>query len=268
MTHIPNASEPAAPPLADLLAQYLQRQVSAWADGLGSGDTTAEIVPFEAAPVQPVDSRLAWDGATATARFFQAQATPRSWQAPADWPALVTAHEPAAALAFSFGNFPQLVRNLHPLWQASDLSALRPAGARPVPAPMLEDWAAGVVSKQVYPQVLIAAGVLRLARHFDAAAAILQQQQRPHVPAEWQPAWSNEEAALAWHQGRAEEAAALWRSQPDSVPVLFNRGMAALFLAQPAEARVELSQAVNQLPETNAWHHLGRLYLALAEMHG
>jgi tetratricopeptide (TPR) repeat protein len=107
----------------------------------------------------------------------------------------------------------------------------------------------------------------KAARHYEEAANLLQQQ-RAHVPAQWQAAWTNEEAALAWHRGQADEAAQLWRSQPESVPVLFNRGMAALFLARPAESRRWLSQAVVQLPETSAWHHLGRLYLALAEMRG
>src|SRR5581483_2619950 len=51
---------------------------------------------------------------------------------------------------------------------------------------------------------------------------------------------------------------------PESVPVLFNRGMAALFLGRPAEAREDLRRAVGRLPEPDGWHHLGRLYLALA----
>src|SRR5207248_3347259 len=159
--------------------------------------------------------------------------------------------------AFCLGNFPQLVRSLPPLWQATDLTALRPAGARPVPAPTLADWVAALVRKQAYPQILGAIGVLRLARHFDEATALLQQQ-RTHVPTEWQPAWSNEEAALAWHRGQAEEAANLWQAQPASVPVLFNRGMAALFLSQPSQARLGLSQATAPLPATSAWHHRGR----------
>ncbi len=45
-------------------------------------------------------------------------------------------------------------------------------------------------------------------------------------------------------------------------------GMAALFLGQSAEARTSLGQAAAQLPEVGAWHHLARLYLALAEMRG
>ena len=49
------------------------------------------------------------------------------------------------------------------------------------------------------------------------------------------------------------------------MPVLFNQGIAALFGGKSVEARACLSKAVEQIPEENAWHHLGRLYLALAE---
>ncbi len=75
---------------------------------------------------------------------------------------------------------------------------------------------------------------------------------------------ANEEAALAWHRGQTEEALAAWQAQKASVPVLFNRGMAALFLGRSAEAQASLTEAVTQLPDTSAWHHLGHLYLALA----
>src|SRR5207244_10792645 len=111
---------------------------------------------------------------------------------------------------------------------------------------------------------LRAAGALRRARQFDRAEEVLR-----HKPAdEWRAAWANEEAALAWHRGRAGDAAALWRDQPDSAPVLFNRGMAALFLGQRGEARGWLRGAADQLPEASAWHHLARLYLTLAEIRG
>ena len=48
-------------------------------------------------------------------------------------------HEPEAALAFCFGNFPQLVRNLHPLMQTTNLTALRSSTGRPVEVPALND---------------------------------------------------------------------------------------------------------------------------------
>ena len=71
---------------------------------------------------------------------------------------------------------------------------------------------------------------------------------------------------MRWAQGKPEKAIALWESLPETPAVLFNRGMAALFLNATAKARDLLKKAVAQIPESDGWHHLGRLYLALAEM--
>ena len=113
--------------------------------------------------------------------------------------------------------------------------------------------------------MLLAAGILRLGRQFDDAAELLGRHQAS-TPADWQAARANEEGALAWHRGEVEEAVTLWQQQPPSAPVLFNRGMAALFLGKPAEARPLLAEAVAQLSEQSGWHHLGHLYLALADL--
>jgi tetratricopeptide (TPR) repeat protein len=157
------------------------------------------------------------------------------------------------------------VRNLSALVQAADLGSLRTTGGRPVEAVGLADWAAGCDASEP-ALTLFAAGVLRLARLYDHAAELLRQS-KP-AASEWRDAWANEEAALAWQRGRAEEADRLWQTLPESAPVLFNRGMAALFLNRPAEARGWLRKAADRLPENDAWHHLARLYLALAEMRG
>jgi tetratricopeptide (TPR) repeat protein len=215
--------------------------------------------------VQPIDPRPAWDEALAAVRAQAAAVELRGWQAPPSWPQLVVAHEPAAAVAFSLGNFPQLVRNLHLLTQKADLSELRPVSGHAVCPPALLEWAAQAGRKGQYPQALLAAGVLRLAKQFEQADELLGSLEAS-VPGEWRDALANEKAALLWHRGRAEEARALWRTLPATVPVLFNRGMAALFSNQPQEARTALEEAVSRLPEAGAWHHLGRLYLALAEM--
>jgi hypothetical protein len=170
---------------------------------------------------------------------------------------LVGQQEPAVALAFALGNFPQLVRNLHALLSA-DPPALRAGPGQAVAAPALAAWAA---RQEDTPQRLLAAGVLRLARHFEQAEELLGATAADG----WQAAHANEVAALAWHRGQADQALELWRRQPDSVPVLFNRGMAALFAGRPTEARAALTRATAGLPETSAWHHLACLYLALAQ---
>jgi hypothetical protein len=50
------------------------------------------------------------------------------------------------------------------------------------------------------------------------------------------------------------------------LPVRFNLGMADLFLGKTKSARKTLEAVTAELPKTSAWHHLARLYLALAEM--
>jgi tetratricopeptide (TPR) repeat protein len=254
--------------LPELLTQYLQRQSAAHAAGLGFADLAGEVEPYDAVPAHPVEPRLAWEEASSVVRHFQPGLAARPGKAPKapdDWSVLVSGQESVTALAFCLGNYPQLVRDLHSLLQVPARKALPPSSLRPLSAPGLPAWAAQVARKGQYPQALLAVGVLRLARQFEQAEELLRRC-RDEAPAEWQAAVANEEAALAWHRGRAEEAAALWRAQPESVPVLFNRGMAALFLGEPAEARSCLNRAVAQLPEESPWHHLGRLYLALAEM--
>jgi hypothetical protein len=259
-----HAGTPVQPSLADLMARHLGRQSAAQAAGFAPPDSTDEVVPFEAVPVRPVDAQVAWDEAVSVLRHYRPAIAGRTWAAPPDWASLVAGNEPLVALAFATGNFPQLVRDWHPLLQATDLTTLHCPAERPLPASSLRAWADGIASRPSWPDILLAVGTLRLARHYDRAAEIMDSQEA-HVPSPWRDAWANERAALAWHRGQADEAAALWRAQANSVPVLFNRGMVALFLGRPAEARAALGKAVAQLPESDAWHHLGRLYLTLAE---
>jgi hypothetical protein len=255
MTRVQETPNPAS--LADLFTRYLKQQAAAQAEGVGYAEPSDEAVPHDAVPVQPVDPQLAWHDALAVARHFALSAPARTFTVPPQWPVLVATQEPAVALAFCLGNFPQMVRSLVPLL-TGEPAALRvgPTAPTSAPEPLLE-WANG---KHDYPQALLAAGALRLARHFDAAEAIL----KADAPDAWQPMAANERAALAWHRGQHERAWEMWQQQGATIPVLFNRGMAALFLDHPADAKVALSAAVAGLPETSAWYHLGHLYLALA----
>jgi hypothetical protein len=59
------ARNPEQPPLADLMARYLRQRTEDQNAGLVSKDAAGDVVPFEAAPVQTVDPRLAWDEALA-----------------------------------------------------------------------------------------------------------------------------------------------------------------------------------------------------------
>lgn len=258
-----------APSVVELFRRYLRRQITAQAEGLGLADPDGQVVPHEAASVQPADPRLAWEDALVVVRYAWSGhyggtgVSPVGWEVPPDWPGLVAVQEPAIALAFCVGNFPQMVRNVSPLLAGGELTVLRQPldGSLSVP-PALLQWTKTVHG---YPQLFLAVGVLRLARRFDEARELFASQS--DTPAAWQALRANEEAALAWHRGQAEEALALWQAQKASAPVLFNRGMAALFLGRPTEARTALAQAVAQLPDASAWHHLGQLYLTLAAAH-
>jgi hypothetical protein len=257
MTRTPDPTDrPASVLLDELFTRYLGRQAEAQALGLGHAEASGDVEPYEAVPVQPVEPRLAWSDAVAVAPFLNAPAT--DWPVPPEWPALVAAQEPATAVPFCLGNFPQLVRDLQPLVDGAN-SVSSPKPGRPLPTGGLTAWAQ---RQKNYPVVLLAAGVLRLARDFDGAETALGRAE--NVPAAWRAVHANESAALAWQRGLHAEALSLWEAQPASVPVLFNRGMALLFLARPAEARELLTQAVAGLKETNAWYHLGQLYLTLA----
>jgi tetratricopeptide (TPR) repeat protein len=219
------------------------------------------VTPYEAGPVQPIDPKPAWDEAVAVFKYYRNEA--KALPAPPQWPTLVAAHEPAVALAFCAGNFPQLVRNFHLILQKANPADLRPQPGRATEAPALLEWADKVEAKGQFPQVLEAVGALRVAKQFDKANDIVKAFDAK-VPAEWQAAWANEKAALLWHQGEGAKARDLWKAMPASTPVLFNRGMAELFLGNKEQARISLTEAIAQLPESSAWHHLGRLYLTLA----
>jgi hypothetical protein len=256
-------TRPVPPPLGNLLARYLDQRAVDQAEGLTAPDLGGEVVPFDAAPVQTVDARLAWQEATAV---LNATVPAKTLNVPPEWPLVVLGQEPVVALAFAAGNFPQMVRQFQPMLHQGKLGELRTPAGRPIPAPALTVWAEQTLAKKVYPQAILALGALRLARHFDRADE-LAQQHRAEVPPAWRAAYANEEAALLWHRGRAEPAADLWNAQPESVAVLFNRGMAALFLDRPAAALASLTRAAEALPETGAWFHLAQLYLTLARMH-
>lgn len=251
--------------LPELLSRYLQRQLNSHGAGLIIPAATGEVVLYEAAPVQSVDPRLAWDEALAAIRFYQPKAHVGSCAVPPEWASLVTTQEPIAALPLCVGNFPQLVRSLQPMLRTENLAELLPTAKPESASPSIAGWAEGVLRKKDPAEKLLALGVLRLAGLAQTAASFLSEH-RTGASADWQAAFANEEASLAWNSGRADEAAALWQAQADSTPVFFNRGMAALFLNRAADARSSLHRAVSELPEDSGWHHLGRLYLALAEM--
>jgi tetratricopeptide (TPR) repeat protein len=257
-------TNPAQPRIDELMTRFLACQVEDRTTGLPELPL-GEVEPYEAAFAPMVEPRVAFDEAVAALAMLDGDRQKPGIMPPPEWSALVSGAGSLTALAFAAGNFPQMVRDLPALVRSerrSDLFKAETAGAE---TPTLTRWARDAAAKANYPQCLFALGVLRVARQFAPAETLLAQLQAS-APARWQPALANEAAALLWHSGRHEAALAAWNVLPATPAVLFNRGMAALFLDRPAEARPSLQQVVAQLPDDNAWHHLARLYLALTEI--
>jgi hypothetical protein len=253
----------AQPKLTDLLAAYLERQADAQADGIATFD--GEVTPYEVGPVQPLEPKLAWDEAVAVLPMYSKTPAQRR-KAPPHWSQLVAGHESIVAIAFSGANFPQLMRNFHTILTEPNLRAMCPAaGGQATSAAELLPWAEEIARKKAYPEMLLALGALRLAKQFDAAETFVHAHDA-EIPAEWRTGWENEKAALLWHSGRCDEARQAWDALDATAPVLFNRGMAALFAHDFSAAKEHLTAAIAQLPASTAWHHLGRLYLTLADL--
>jgi len=253
------------PSIAELTAGFLNRTedaevLAAAADALGEVEPHEVSVGFRAEP------RLAWKESQEVLTAFGRKAT--AVPAPSDWGTLVARQEGAAALPFVLGNYPQRVRDLSTLLQTSDLSELLKASETNTPASSgLLKWGTKHIEAGDLPQALIAAANYRAAGDFELASETVSQL-KGRVGEEWRAILANEEAGILWHRGQFAAAAEMWAQLPDSVPVRFNRGLAALFLGKPAEAKTHLQAAVANLPESSAWHHLASLYLTLAEMRG
>jgi len=238
----------------ELFERFLREQATAHVEGLGTTLPEGLATPFEDSPLRPLDAKAAWLDAVAVAAWFPRVEAPAQWPVPPEWGGLLVALEPAADVPLSLGQFPQRVRSLALLLRRRP-TPTAPAGD----GTDLVAWA-GTVTKPL-PR-LLAAGVLRLAGHLDAAADLLAKP----VPAALTALRDNELAALAWQRGDHAAALAAWRELADSAAVQFNRGMAYLFLGERDGARTALDAACAALPESSAWHHLASVYRALVEL--
>jgi len=246
-----HANSNGQPSLADLMARFLATRSDAAAAAVEPA--SGEVEPHEVAAGFRVDPRTAWIDATAAA---PSAASP----VPNDWSNLVNQPSAAFAVPMAAGNFPQRVRDLHPLIAKFDGKKLRPNGEAP-PLPGFASLRSWVEKEAKTGSALLAGGMARTLGDFATAERILDA-----LPAS--PARENERAALLWHLGESEAALALWKTLPESPAVRFNRGMALLFTGKPADARAELAAAAASLPDSSGWHALARLYQAVAEIAG
>jgi tetratricopeptide (TPR) repeat protein len=258
-----NPNPVAQPSLQDLMVRFLASRSDA-ADGSAVEPAGGEVEPHEVAAGFRVDPRAAWTNATDAL-----PARPESSKLPTEWPALVGQPSAAFAVAFAAGNFPQRVKDLQPLLAKFDPAGMRPSGSQPPSQGLsgLRTWVIRETKKGQPVPALLAAGVARVIGEFDWAEELLGAAESL-CGGELRAAWENERAALLWHRGRTDEALAAWNALPESPAVLFNRGMALLFLGRLTEARAVLTRAIAVLPDESGWNALARLYLAIAEIHG
>lgn len=250
------------PSLPELFGRYLERRLRE--PGGAGGMEVGEVVPHEAMAHHPPEAGTAWCEAIAVVEYYRPGAAASLGAAPVEWPEIVAAQEPAMLVPFCLGSYPQLVRNFQLLLNPDQAAALsRPTSGVDTPA-LVED-AARAIRKSDYPRALVLLGCLRLARRFDTLDEMLPLAEQG-IGAEWQAALANEHAATDWCRGKREKALRAWRAQGDSVPVLFNRGLAAWALGGRGEGRGSLERAVSGLPARSVWHHLGKLYVTLAEV--
>lgn len=239
----PNANQPS---IESLMMRFLATRSDAMT-AVEHGES--EVEPHEVAAGFRVDPRAAWIDANS-------HTTGSPGPLPTEWAVLVGQPSAAFALPMAAGHFPQRVKDLQPLLVRFQPAELRPTGAQaPLPAfAGLRAW----VQKNAKTSPLMAAGVARTLGDFDTAETILAGASGAE----------NEAAALLWQQGKCEAALAAWDAMSETPAVLFNRGMAKLFLGRFAEARVSFQKAVEVIPEVSGWSSLARLYLAVAEIHG
>ena len=236
------------PSLEDLMVRFLANHSDAAATAVEFGE--GDVEPHEVATGFRVDPSAAWNDATS-------QINAATVPLPPDWANLVNQPVSTFAVPMAIGNFPQKVRDLQPLLAKFDPAELRPSGSQP-PTPglsALRSW----IAKNSSNHPLVAAGLSRALGDFDSADKLLTNND---------PTSANERAALLWHRGRCAEALAAWNALPDSPAVLFNRGMASLFLGKLSEAKTILTQAVSTLPETSDWKTLALLYITVADLQG
>jgi tetratricopeptide (TPR) repeat protein len=126
-------------------------------------------------------------------------------------------------------------------------------------------WGKSMLERGKSAEGLLAVGVLRICGQKDQAAALFAQA-ADSAPTAWGALLCNEEAVLAWSAGDLARASTLWAThpQPESPPILFNRGLIGLTAGDRKSANSFFSRVLEKLPDSCAWHHLARLYQTLA----
>ena len=252
------------PRLDELFVSYLQQRSTAALAEPAVRESEVEL--HHAASLAIVDARQAFNDAIAVVGWLcDDRSAVAHVQSPPGWGAFVHEQDTVVPIPFCVGHYPQMLRDVAPLLSAEPPSSLLAETADPQEMNDVAAWGTNMLRGRRWAEATLAAAVLRMTRQEDKACNLLGEVKRA-APAGWQPLLGNEEAALAWAAGDRRRAADLWTAHPLPArpPILFNRGLAALFADRTEEAGKLLHEAVQQLPESSPWHHLGQLYLALA----
>lgn len=252
MTRSTATNPSAQPTIESLMVRFLANRSDAATAAVETGES--EVEPHEVAHGFRVNPRAAWLDATAQLTTGGNAPSPAD-PLPNEWAALVAQPAAAFAVPMAAGHFPQRVKDLQPLLTKFDPAELRPSGAQDgLPGfSALRGW----IAKNGAAKPAVAAGIARTLGDFATADALLSASGS-----------ANDRAATLWARGQCADAQAAWDAAPDAPAVLFNRGMARLFLGQIADAKPMLQKAVDAIPEASGWNALAKLYLAVAEIHG
>ena len=226
------------------LAEALQAQTQEASAGLIPAVRDA-LEPHDANPGVGTPPLEAWEAASE--RLGWAGIAP-----PAAWGTLVLEAARVPHVVCAPGDYPQRL----------DVTALlkaptaREESDGVVSAGLLESWA----GQQKQPNnMVLAAGVLRVAGNRQAAAQMLQRAiadgaHSDHV--------ANLQGALAFDAGDMKKAHACWTLLPEGPTRWHNLGLLAWLTGEPA--RELFAKARAGIDERDPWHHLAALYADVA----
>ncbi|MCX7702179.1 MAG: hypothetical protein N2039_14985 [Gemmataceae bacterium] len=224
---------------------------------------TAEVEPHDSSAGFAADPRSAWRDAVAALRWLGNEPVPGNVSPPPGWVSLVAIRFPAVALPFASGHFPQMVRDLSALLRRESKRMSEDGPIDFFQRSAFIAWVETTTSSGRFPEALLGLGLCRLSGDFDLAERFVAEVS-PRVPKSWRAAWDNELAALAWFRGDQRGAEEIWKNLPERPPIVFNRGLAALFTGRAEEARQHFEFVCTQLPEDTSWHQLAEPYSALS----
>jgi hypothetical protein len=230
------------PSLATLTARFLAKNEDV-------GTVEASVEPHEVASAFVAYPKAAWNEAVAAAKLL---GVTDSIPVPGDWAAFVQQAGPVDCLPLAIGHFPQ---------QVSDVSRLL-EGKRTTPSVRSNTWTAKPAKLPILNHLLNAADA-RLSGRWSEAEKQLADAEKIASTDAFKTLVKNERAALALAKGDTATATKLWTELSPTAVGAFNLGVTAM-MQNKADAKKWFTEAAERLPETSSWHHLAKMYLALA----